>query len=669
MTSPSPTLSDCSSPTASNMNPSTSDLKGFGTPIQQFVQKLNAVLAKYHLDTKLSDGNFPDWSLGIKQVLKSIDYYKYLKKIDYKAEGLTDEQHLKVKLVITIWMLNLMDHENKNRCQTMLRLRRERSEDEDDSDTEREDDSDDEDDMVYEPPMIYKYLRNHHNKISESGLQAIDDAINEMKIHSSDSFKSHCDKFNNLMADHHLFKGKMTSSQAARKLIKSVRNRISETTSELIHSQVKPLTREGVVQYLIDYENCNGGFITQSMKVANYTSLDTTQTQPESNAIEQAKRKPKCTEHKCISQTHSPDECFAKPKNFGARDKWIAEMDAKRRNGTFRNFKPSSSNVSGMKRISLPSSLSSANATFASFHVTYSVKENCSPETDRRETDRDYTVEEQVDDDNISIDLSGEPRGDCDEIIIPPTVMYPQVALHNVFSEGSSAANLVKSSDDWALFDTGSSDHVFKSELFFDASSIRPVDDKNHRLNLAGGGASLAVKSRGTAKLQSGSGKPFELAKSLCVPELAQNLLAGGLMLRKGITILINQEDPNCFSLVYKNEALFNGIFTPNNLMFVTLESVSHFSGHQFNTTEVELMNLQHRRLGHISKRYLKSMIKHGSAEGPERGLDELKHCTICSLSKSHKLPHSGSRPRAKRPLENVHVDLSGIIRVKGISG
>lgn len=240
------------------MNPSIKS-KGFGTQIQQFIQKLNSVLAKYHLDTKLSDGNFPDWSMGIKQVLKSIDYHKYLKKIDYRAGGLTDEQHLKVKLVITIWGLNLMDTDNKNRCQTMLRLRCERGGDDDDTDTDtkREDDSDDDEEMVYEPSIIYKYLRNHHNKISESGLQAIDDAINNMKIHSSDSFKTHCDKFNNLMADHHQFKGKMTTSQSARKLIKSVQNRISETTSELIYSQVIPLTRDVVVQYLIDYENRN----------------------------------------------------------------------------------------------------------------------------------------------------------------------------------------------------------------------------------------------------------------------------------------------------------------------------------------------------------------------------------------------------------------------------
>lgn len=167
------------------------------------------------------------------------------------------------------------------------------------------------------------------------------------------------------------------------------------------------------------------------------------------------------------------------------------------------------------------------------------------------------------------------------------------------------AANLVKSRSEWALFDTGSSDHVFKTESLFVKETISVIEDKSHCLTLASGGASLAVKSRGTAQLLSGTRRLFKLAKALCVPELSQNLIAGGLMLRKGMKIIINKEDPNCFSLVFKNEALFNGVFTPNNLMYVTLEAVSHFSSHQVNTQELELMSLQHRRLGHISERYI----------------------------------------------------------------
>lgn len=38
-------------------------------------------------------------------------------------------------------------------------------------------------------------------------------------------------------------------------------------------------------------------------------------------------------------------------------------------------------------------------------------------------------------------------------------------------------------------------------------------------------------------------------------------------------------------------------------------------------------------------------------------------YCEVCARSKGTKLPYSGTRPRVTRFLENVHVDLSGIIR------
>lgn len=42
-------------------------------------------------------------------------------------------------------------------------------------------------------------------------------------------------------------------------------------------------------------------------------------------------------------------------------------------------------------------------------------------------------------------------------------------------------------------------------------------------------------------------------------------------------------------------------------------------------------------------------------------------NCDICPLSKNTKLPHSSTRPRSSRFLDNVHVDLSGINRTKGL--
>lgn len=202
------------------------------------------------------------------------------------------------------------------------------------------------------------------------------------------------------------------------------------------------------------------------MKIANAAHLESASPQRESNSADnQICRKPKCTEHSCVSQTHSSDECFAKPKNFGARDKWISEMDAKRRNGTYRPAKPYSSGIPGMKKVTMPTNMTSANASFASFHVSYQPAKLDNPLTEDI-VDETYWTEEVNNDETIStVDLFNDlPEPST---MISPVSMMPLMALHNVFSEGTMAANLVKDSGDWALFDTGSSDHVFKSETLF----------------------------------------------------------------------------------------------------------------------------------------------------------------------------------------------------------
>lgn len=48
--------------------------------------------------------------------------------------------------------------------------------------------------------------------------------------------------------------------------------------------------------------------------------------------------------------------------------------------------------------------------------------------------------------------------------------------------------------------------------------------------------------------------------------------------------------------------------------------------------------------------------------------LTNLNDCDVCFLSKNTKTLHLSTRPRAFRHLENVHVDLSGIIRTKGLN-
>lgn len=86
--------------------------KGFGTPIQKFTQDLTKSLAWFSITEKLTDKNFMRWSQPILETLMSLDYQSYVKKINHKDEHLPDEQHCKVKFIITTWMLSNMDAKN-----------------------------------------------------------------------------------------------------------------------------------------------------------------------------------------------------------------------------------------------------------------------------------------------------------------------------------------------------------------------------------------------------------------------------------------------------------------------------------------------------------------------------------------------------------------------------
>lgn len=115
--------------------------------------------------------------------------------------------------------------------------------------------------------------------------------------------------------------------------------------------------------------------------------------------------------------------------------------------------------------------------------------------------------------------------------------------------------------------------------------------------------------------------------------------------------------------------ALFNGFIGDNNLMHVQLEPVSNnFDSPSVSLSRVDTNSyLQHLRLGHVSDRYLKLMINSGCVDGLEDVVGDNSDCEVCFRSKGTKLPFNHTRPRAQSYLENVHVDVSGIIRTKSL--
>lgn len=277
--------------------------KRFGSAIQQFSQDLTKSLSRYQISEKLNDKNFSLWSQPVLEALMSIDYIKYVKKASYKDQNLSAEEHLKVKFIITTWLLSLMDTENARQCRVHLTTRSSNA-DEESEDSDEDSDSDSMMIMSYEPALLWKFLKSHHQAISESSLSVIDETLHSLKINSGDTIVSHMDKFDNLMLDYYMYRGKMSDVQSARLLIKTLSSRLLETTLELIYQTVKPLTRRGVSEYLKEYEARNGGFSTASTREANLAMSAS------SNAAQSSSKQSrvKCTRDKCVGVHHSPSQ-------------------------------------------------------------------------------------------------------------------------------------------------------------------------------------------------------------------------------------------------------------------------------------------------------------------------------------------------------------------------
>lgn len=415
-----------------------------------------------------------------------------------------------------------------------------------------------------------------------------------------DSLSAYLDRFENLIQEFFLYKGLMSDQQSAHMLIDSIPT-LSETTTELIHAQVVPLTRQGVADYLREYETLQG-WTSPAMREANSAEAST------SERVKKGTSRSRCTEDTCYGP-HLARECWSKPEKSHNRDDYLARRNGDRKQTTSAS---SATVVKGRKKLSPPSANAaslSENMNILSLHASY---EDISP--------------------------------------------------------SASVATKPTSNDIWALHDTGATHNMFNDLRLFDKSDLKKVDDSNKRLKLAGGGVSLAVHSEGSVKLKAGDGSVFELKECLYIPHLSKNLIAGGRLCLKGVREHFDDGNNSSFSLVLNGLALLNRYIGKNGLMNILINPVSTFKSNlrSPDTTDSD-SQLHHRRLGHVGNKYLKIMETHNCVIGMNTGHGGDEDCSICSLSKSKQLPYANTRPQAIHFLENVHVDLSGIFRVKGL--
>lgn len=124
------------------------------------------------------------------------------------------------------------------------------------------------------------------------------------------------------------------------------------------------------------------------------------------------------------------------------------------------------------------------------------------------------------------------------------------------------------------LLDTGASHYMMNDENLFVKGSILPNRDPKAVLRLAGGNATLPIKGFGQYVQLNSRGKRVVFNNVLYAPDLNHNLLAGGRLVRAGVTTKL-LKDPH-FRLVDRKKEIFVGSFAgEGSLPFVQLNPVS----------------------------------------------------------------------------------------------
>lgn len=147
----------------------------------------------------------------------------------------------------------------------------------------------------------------------------------------------------------------MPDTQTARMLIMSIPS-LSETTVELIHATVKPLTRKGVSDYLRLYEqrhDWTSNAIREVHGVSSTSSVNKTSGS-------------RCTETECVGP-HPEKECWSRPENFDKKEKFLAR---RRNNGSSKPTAPKSA-VKGVRKVTRPSASNIESNNVISFHTSY----------------------------------------------------------------------------------------------------------------------------------------------------------------------------------------------------------------------------------------------------------------------------------------------------------
>ncbi|KAI7933351.1 hypothetical protein MJO29_016913 [Puccinia striiformis f. sp. tritici] len=229
---------------------------------------------------------------------------------------------------------------------------------------------------------------------------------------------------------------------------------------------------------------------------------------------------------------------------------------------------------------------------------------------------------------NLAKPKEPEPTTESPGIATHTSTSTAPRQMHYVFMAYGNEVNLVHPKFE-AIWDTGASSHMFNDYSFF--KNVNNNSQK-HSPIMTAGSEELTVEAKGEVVVKGVTIETITLCDSLYIPALWNNLIAASALKQKGSIEVSHPTDPSKFIIAFNRETFLRGQYV-NNVMVVTVEPVSNpLINNQIENPQADQSNhiTDHNRLGHINPKYLQKTTE----------------------------------PYTHNPLENIHIDLSGIIRI-----
>ncbi|KAG6488118.1 hypothetical protein ZIOFF_056876 [Zingiber officinale] len=214
-----------------------------------------------------------------------------------------------------------------------------------------------------------------------------------------------------------------------------------------------------------------------------------------------------------------------------------------------------------------------------------------------------------------------------------------------------SSSNTVQDMNEIWFLDSGCSNHVTGIKKNF-----VELDENYNSLLELGDSKKLKIEGKGVVLVFSVEGQQKRMHDVFYTPEIAQNLLSVGQMMKNGYKLVFAEGQCEITDRNRQKVAVVK--MTSNNLFPLKM---TPYSNVVLKTEVVDDSHLWHLRYGHLNRKGLALLKQKSMVVGlPSIQVAEGDVCEGCVFGKHHRLPFPNTSWRAQAPLELVHADICG---------